>query len=151
MLGGHDHEYLVRNISDTLVIKSGTDFEDLSEITVQVRGAARGRAQRAAPGLLNVRVKRYGLSRHTRWIAVASEPSAYLTRSKRGRHRHRVNATVQRHPHITSALEPYTGILRRTAMAEPLTLLSGCCMCQAYTRACTALTIHGTNRALGCH
>lgn len=83
MLGGHDHEYLVRNISDTLVIKSGTDFEDLSEITVQVRGAARGQAQRAAPGLLNVRVKRYGLSRHTRWITVASEPSAYLMRSKR--------------------------------------------------------------------
>lgn len=34
--GGHNHDYFVRTIGRTKVLNSGTDFQDLSEINVQL-------------------------------------------------------------------------------------------------------------------
>ena len=36
ILGGHDHHYAVTTVRDTPIVKSGTDFRDFSEITVNV-------------------------------------------------------------------------------------------------------------------
>jgi len=38
ILGGHDHDYTVKQINGTWVIKSGTDFRNLSQITLQFSG-----------------------------------------------------------------------------------------------------------------
>ena len=49
VLGGHDHEYVARRVgpSGTLVLKSGSDFRELSRVTVTF-GAAGARPTFAA-------------------------------------------------------------------------------------------------------
>ena len=39
ILGGHDHDYVVKVVNGVQIVKSGTDFRDLTEISVTFGGA----------------------------------------------------------------------------------------------------------------